>query len=143
MNKLIFQEIPPEKREQHLDANCDEVLDGYEYLRELSEQEKTQEEEALAESSVKLMKLTEKLDKIKEDFKKQMKPLQIEIGQIVTILKDGGIKQSGNCYVIKDFTTNEVGIYNKEGILVSVPRKLKGSEVQSTIFNALREGTND
>lgn len=143
MDKVIFQEIPIDKREQYIKDNCDEILEDFEFKRQFDEEEVEEMKTDLQDVLIELDVLEEKFETLKIDHKAKVKPLKDKLRKTIISLREGAERVRGTCYGIRDLTTNEYGVYSSDGVLVSIPRKLKPTEKQKTIHMALREGTNN
>lgn len=142
MNKVIFQDTTdPVRRLRLIEDNCETVLENYEYQRHFEAEEIEAMEHDLSQALIKIQVLEEKLATIKADFKEQIDPVKEIIKTYTKRLRDGFERVTGTCYAFIDTDSKEFGVYSPEGVLISVPRKLRSDEgVQKTF--SLKEGTN-
>lgn len=143
MDKVIFQEIPEGKREQYVRDNCDEIIEDHEYKRPFSTEEVEEMKSDLADVLIAIDILEEKFGTLKVEHKAQTKPMKDKLRKTAISLREGSERIKGTAYAFRDLTAGEYGIYSPEGVLISVPRKLKPVEKQKTIQMAMREGTNN
>jgi hypothetical protein len=142
MDKVIFQEVPEEKREQYVRDNCDEILEDFEYKRQFTEEEIEEMKTDLQDVLIGIDVLEEKFETLKVDHKSKLKPLKEKLRTTIISLREGAERVRGTAYGFRNFETNEYGVYSPDGVLVSIPRKLKPQEKQKTINMALREASN-
>ena len=142
MEKQIFQDVAdPARRLQLIEDNCDTIIENHEYQRQFEPEEVDILEHELSEALVQIQVMEERLATIKAEYKAEMDPLKEKIKTNVRFVREGVEKVTGTCYAFKDMETREIGLYSREGYLISVPRRLKPDEgVQKTI--KLREGNN-
>lgn len=141
MDKVIFQDVPIEKREQYVRDNCDDILEGHEYKRQFSTEEVDEMKTDLTDVLIGIDILEEKFETLKIEHKAQTKPMKDKLRKLAVGLREGAERVKGTAYAFRDLNSGEYGIYSPEGILISVPRKLKPAEKQKTIQMVMREGT--
>lgn len=141
MQKELGKEYPLKERGRFLESNADGV-EKISYMKSFDPDEIQQQKDILAENSVRLNTLVEELKAIKDSYKEKMKPYAQEIQECLKHIREGAELVDEECYKFIDQQERLVGFYNQFGDLVSV-RQIKPEERQSTIFQVLKDGTNN
>lgn len=109
------------------------------YQKPLEDDELTKLEKEYIQSSIKFAKLKDDLDKIKEEFKSKMKPVEMLQKERIGILKTGTIQKEGTVYLIDDQENRVMNIYDEEGNFIS-SRPLLPAEKQLSITREIVNG---
>lgn len=124
-----------------LQDNCDKVEElGYtkaipsERLEELKNQ--------LVDVSIQTKDVKADAKESARQYKEQIKQLETESGKITDQLKARSEYVMEKCFKFVDSETRQVGYYNSDGILV-YQRPAQPDELQKTIYQSLKTGTND
>lgn len=124
-----------------LKDNCDKVEElGYtkpipsERLEELKNQ--------LVDVSIQTKDVKADAKESARQYKEQIKQLETESGKITDQLKARSEYVTENCYKFVDNEARQVGYYNADGILV-YQRPAQPDELQTTVYQTLRNGTHD
>jgi hypothetical protein len=117
MDSFLFQEMPEEKRAQHLEA-LSEGAEEKEYSVFLTQEELAERKSRFTSLAIQEAKLNDKKKDFLDEIKMEMKPISTEKAVLLDEIKSGTIRQTGVCYKMVDFETKMVGYYNKRGQLV-------------------------
>lgn len=141
IKKEYGKEYPLEEREEYLRNTCDGT-EEISYSRAFTPEELAKQRELLTDASIKLADIAEQKKLVMADFKEQEKPYQEQKETAIKNLRNKAETVFEQCFKYLDEETKMVGFYNKEGNLVN-SRPAFQSELQKTVFMALREGTNN
>lgn len=131
MESKIFQDIPEEKREEFLKANCQrtEEKDIQKYF---SGDELTQMRADLASNLIHIAKEDEKLNKAKDEYKANTKR-QYDDNEVLTKnIRYGFQEVTTQVYVICDYDEAMVGYYDNTGNLLE-SRRMRPEERQMRV----------
>lgn len=117
MDQFLFQEMPEEKRVQHLEA-LSEGVENREYSTFLTHDELTERKSEFTSLAIQEAKLEDKKRNFLDELKVEMKPIQTKKQLLLTEIKTGSVRETGICYKMVDQETRMVGFYNKRGQLV-------------------------
>lgn len=141
MKDVMLAEMPIEDREQVLHDSCDQIEEK-EYTRKFSTNELTKKRAELSEKAIKLNNLADELADIRASYKQKMKPLEEQFAKIRDEIKSGGEYVTTECYKFVDHDEGKTAFYTPEGYKLE-ERDSTPEEKQRTMFQVLREGTND
>jgi len=141
MNKTLFQEYPPEQRQQMLEDNA-EAVETVQYEKTITQEELFELKEKLSELSVKLNRLEEEKRKYNDYYKGEMKPLQKTVSEIIPILEKQSKFVEEECYKFVDEENGQTLYYNSNGELAKF-RSMYPSEKQSNIFRIKNNDNNE
>lgn len=130
-----------DQRKQFLKDNCDKVEQAG-YMKQFSPEDVIELKERLAQVSIEINDIEEEKKSHNEVFKIKLKPIIEEKHELLTNIKHGSEFVNEICYLFIDQQEKMVGFYNSEGHLVS-QRPASQSELQGTIFQISRTGTNE
>lgn len=108
------------------------------YQKPLSEEEVSKLEKDYIQSSVKHAKLVDDFNKIKEEFKNKMKPVEMAQKEQLKVLKTKTVEVEGTLYKIDDQESKMMMFYDEDGNLI-FQRPLMASERQLSINRQLAE----
>ena len=137
MDDILFQEIPEAKREDMLDANCDEKIETS-YLRRFSQEELDQARKDSADRGIHIAQLEDELKETRAAYEEKLKPQRKLQKETLECIKSRGEQVRGFLYKMVDVEKREVGFYDSTGHLVE-RRKALPSEMQRNIFQINRE----
>lgn len=123
MDLQLFQDLAPAEREEMLDAQADDVTEEN-YLQPYTNAEKAQRREEYVALSLEMKQITEEEDEMKQQFKERKAPVKKCMDTVLANLKQGGEYVKGKLYRIIDQEERVVGLYNKNGELVSQRKAL-------------------
>jgi len=142
MEKQLGQEYPEgQHRQAFLKDNCDQV-ERKGYMKPFTPEELAEMKESLAETSIEINDVEIEKKEMLEGFKRRAKPLLEAKQQLLENIKHKAEFVDEQCYKFVDTVTKEVGFYNGEGNLIE-SRPAFGNELQSTIFQISRTGTDE
>lgn len=133
-----MQSLNKQERISFLENNSLKIDSGN-YMKTLSEEEVAARKDGLADTSIRLNDLDEELDKVKDEFKKQMKPLKEQIATLLKDIRHGQTLVSGNLYHLPNHESGYMESYNDEGELINT-RKLFPNERQGSVFQIGKTG---
>lgn len=116
-----------------MESNADEILPGYEYSRELSDDEIENERVEFANVSIKIEQLLEEKERFMAEFNERLKVQKQLAKKSLRLIRIGRMDVVETVYLVKDENEGMVGTYNQNGVLLS-ERKMKGTERQRTIY---------
>jgi hypothetical protein len=135
MAKTILQEETPVRRAEVLRGSCDKIV-PFNYMKKFSTEELSEFKTTLSDVMIKLDQIENSLQKIKDEFKLQTKPLKSEVSELLCWIRDKAKSVNEDCFVI--YTESMAEYYNAEGEQV-FERPLEASERQKTIQMELRK----
>ncbi len=142
LDKELGKDIAIEERENFLRDNCDAV-EEVTYSKMFTSEELAKQRETLTEVSIKIADIEEEKKQVIDNYREQLKPLQVEKAEAISNLKSKSQVVTEDCFKFLDEESRMVGFYNKEGILVN-SRPAFPNELQKTMFSVLRKtGTDD
>lgn len=141
MEKFLGQDIPEDRRWQFLTDNADAV-EKVGYTRRFSPLELSQQRQELADTSIQINDIEEEKKDAMAVFKDRLKPLTEKKSKLLGSIKTGSEFVEEECAKFIDYDEKTVGFYNKLGELVST-RPIMAQEMQKTIFNSIKTGTNN
>ncbi len=109
------------------------------YQKPLSEEELTVLEKEFIQASVKYAKLTDDFNKLKEEFKNKMKPVEQLQKEQLKVLKVKTQEVEGIVYLVDDQDNKTMSYYAETGELIMV-RPLMSTERQLTINRQIANG---
>lgn len=142
MQKSLGKEYADERqRVSFLKDNCDSVEEKG-YMKRYTPEQIQAMKEQLAETSIKINDIeTEKKEVVKE-FKSRVDPLLEGRKELLKGIKEKAVYSKEICYKFIDTDEKMVGFYNADGDLIE-SRSASPDELQGTIFQINRTGTND
>lgn len=136
MQKSIFQDKSPEERIIYLRDTCDK-LEDFTYEKSYTNQDVELFCERLSKIMIDVRQMETELSKIKKEHAEKMKPLKIELSELLNNIKFRSKMVKEKVYIFIDHEKNQVGYYTSEGILVYT-RMLKIDEHQRSIMSSAR-----
>lgn len=137
MKDVMLADTPIEERAQILRDNCDKIVEQC-YTRKFNTEETNEKRAELANVSIQIADLEEKLAEIRADYKGRIKPLIERMGKIRGELKSGGEWVSGECYQFLDADEGKAALYDPKGYKIE-ERDMRPEERSRTIFQGIRE----
>lgn len=137
MKDVMLADTPIEQRAQILRDSCDKIVEKC-YTRKFNTEETNEKRAELANVSIQIADLEEKLAEIRADYKGRIKPLIERMGKIRGELKSGGEWITGECYQFLDAEENKVALYDPNGYKIE-ERDMRPEERSRTIFQGIRE----
>lgn len=142
MDKFLFMEFAEgEERVNALDANSD-AIEEITYTRRFSPDELADMRSRLADNSIEESDIEARKKEEIDRFKDQLKPIQKAKTTLLSKLKTKTEQVTESCYKMINREERLVGYYNSDGELVSA-RPLNAQEMQKTIFEVSKTGTNN
>lgn len=142
MDKFLFMEFAEgEARVNVLDANSD-AIEEITYTRRFSPDELADMRNRLADNSIEESDIEAKKKEEMDRFKDKLKPIQKAKTTLLSKLKTKTEQVTESCYKMINRKERLVGYYNSDGELVSA-RPLNAQEMQKTIFEVTKTGTNN
>lgn len=142
MDKFLFMEFAEgEARVNALDANSD-AIEEITYTRRFSPDELADMRNRLADNSIEESDIEAKKKEEIDRFKDKLKPIQKAKTTLLSKLKTKTEQVTESCYKMINREERLVGYYNSDGELVSA-RPLNAQEMQKTIFEVSKTGTNN
>lgn len=89
------------------------------YMKPLSAEELAAERQRFADLAIQKAEIDDEFDKVKEDFKAKLKPLQLQISEALGNIKARGIWSKGLCYKIADYDNKLIHIVDDDGLLIN------------------------
>jgi hypothetical protein len=130
--QTYLQSLSMQERIAFFQNNALKIDEGN-YVKNLTADEIFTRKDTLAESSIKLSDLNEKLDEIKKEYKVKMKPFKDEIAVLLTEIRHGQTIINGNLYHLANHDEGILESYNSEGEFIG-SRKLRPDERQGGVF---------
>lgn len=112
------------------------------YMKQFTSDQISDMKDRLAEVSIRLNDIAVAKKEAMDDFKEQAKPFKEEKSELLQQIKERVEYVEEECYKIVGTEEGWVTYYNKYGDAIE-SRKAKPDEMQTTIFTAKREGTNN
>lgn len=132
-----------------MQSNADEILPGYEYSRELSDEEIENERIEFAKVSIKIEQILEEKERFMTELNARLKVEKELAKTSLRLIRVGRMDVVETVYLVKDESEGNIGTYTQNGVLLS-ERKMKGAERQRTIYSrenvaykSDKTGTND
>lgn len=141
MEQTIGKEYPLEARIRFLKDNCSKI-ESVTYMKRYTRDEILQKKDELSETSIQINDIEEEKSAAMQGFKKQLEPLVTQKKALLKNIKQKAEEVKEECFKFIDLDERMVGIYNSEGDLIE-QRPAYGDELQKTIFQITRTGTDD
>ena len=142
MDKFLGKEYPEGKeRIKFLKDNCDEVVEKG-YSKRFTPEQLSSMKDLLSEKVIKINDIEEEKKAVTDQFKTLLKPITKEKQEILSKIKNKAEFVNEQCYKFIDQTERIVLFYNQDGDLIDF-RPCNPDELQGTIFQMSRTGTND
>jgi predicted ATP-binding protein involved in virulence len=132
MEKLLFQDVALKEREGYLDDNAYKV-DETEYYKQLTPEQRAEKQEELSKLQQDILKTEAEKKEVVKQYKEKLKTLNTQNAELVNELSHNQIEVFEKVYFLVDEETKEMGMYTKEGVLIST-RPLNEAEYQQSIF---------
>jgi ABC-type phosphate transport system auxiliary subunit len=131
MKKKLFTDLLSDEIKEQLENEC---IDKYEqvYDRELTHEEIEQMENEHLEVSKSIHKVKAELDDVSAPLKAEKKKLEKRESYLIATIEKGTAEDERTVYVIPEYETQKVGIYDEKGILVDT-RLMRENEKQYKI----------
>ncbi|MFS0489935.1 hypothetical protein [Leadbetterella byssophila] len=133
MEKFLGHEYNQEERLAYLQDNCDSTEEKG-YMKPFTQEQISQKKEELANVSIRLEELEQKMKALMDELRAEMKPLKAEKRVILEEIKNKATYVNERVFKFIDFDNRQVGFYNAEGMLID-QRPAFGDELQGNIFN--------
>lgn len=128
-----------------MESNADEIVEGYEYTRQLSDEEIENERVEFANVSIKIEQLAEEKARLLAEINEKIKAETAKAKKSLGLIRRGRMDVIETVYLVKDENEGNIGTYTMNGVLIS-ERKMRGTERQKTLFTrdniGYKDGTN-
>jgi small-conductance mechanosensitive channel len=141
MEKTLGKNYSENERTAFLKDNCDSIVEKG-YMKQFNPQEILGMKESLSETDIQINDLEEEKKAVTKDIKIRLDPLKDERKGLLKNIKQKAEFKKEICYKFVDQIEKMVGFYNSEGDMIEV-RPAQSDELQGTIFQIGRTGTND
>lgn len=141
LDKFILPKATLQERISTLTDSCD-AMERISYDKKLTPAERDELKHILSEDLIALNRLDEENAEFKATMKARMTPHKEAVKETTATLRRGATSVEERCFKLIDPSQKLVGYYNDEGELV-YERAAVGNELNGTIFQMQREGTND
>lgn len=138
MKNLFVQMDSLIEKRQFMESNADEVLKGYEYSRELSEEELTAELESFSDISIRVQQIEEEKSRVMTEINARLKVEKALAEKSLALIRTKRIDVVDTVYLIRDEMEQKIGTYDIDGNLLS-ERTMRPTERQRTIFSKINE----
>ena len=138
MQQEMYADKDREDKIVMLGDTCDKV-ENFNYEKAFTNQDVVLFQERLSVIMIEISKIENELAKVKKVFTEQMKPLKIEVKELLNNINFRSQTVEEEVYIFIDHENNEVGYYNGDGLLVHT-RMLKIDERQRSITPLVAEG---
>lgn len=128
---LFTGDETPMQMKQILMDNSDDV-EMFDYSKPLTEDQLVEAREKFAKANVALIEIEDKLSEAKRVAKEAAKPLKLEAGQTINLIKTKSIPVQEKVFIMKDHINKMAEYVNEEGFIVHT-RRLRPDEVQTSI----------
>ena len=145
MDKYFFPDASDEQRLDLLKTNCSRLLEDYGYEKPLSKEQVKQLKDKIANNVSELRKVKAEKKDVMKDYNAQISKLDKSIDSASEELEKRTTYTSELCFEFIDYDEKKVGIYNKDGLLISErTANLKELREPRNMFaDNLKTGTND
>lgn len=142
MDSKILQDVGKVERRQLLRDSASKS-EEYTYPRGLSDQEVVHLKDEYTKNAITLSKHEERKKEFMTDWKSEVKPLVLEMGEQMTRIRSKVEEITEEVYLMPEHEEGMMGYYNAEGMLV-YQRPLMDNEKQfSIVDNSHKNGTNN
>ena len=132
----MFEGKDPEVKVTMLRDTCDKT-EKFSYEKAFTNKDVTMFQERLSDIMIEVSRIEEELRKVKKEFTDKMKPLKIEIKELIENINFRSRMVEEQVYIFINHDKNQVGYYNEEGNLIH-KRMLKIDEHQRSIMGEVR-----
>ncbi len=132
----IFQDMEMVERIRLLESNATEVVDGFTYQRNLTDDDLSEERELYCDLQLEILRLEEVKKAEVERMNAEIKAKKLSAGRCLGMIRTKREEVRETVYVIPNFDDNTICTYNADGQLVA-ERSMRASERQSTIGSIL------
>ena len=136
MQQEMYTDKDPKDRETFLQDTCDKV-ENFSYEKSFTNSDVLLFQERVSEIMIEINKLELDLAKIKKEYTEKLKPLKLEVKELLNNINFRSQTVTEQVYIFLDHENNKVGYYNAEGLLVHT-RMLKIDERQRSIMSGIR-----
>jgi uncharacterized phage infection (PIP) family protein YhgE len=145
MDKYFFPDVSDEQRLDLLKTNCNRLLEDYGYEKPLSKEQVKQLKDKIANHVSELRKVKAEKKEVVKDYNSQISTLEKSIDSSSDELEKRTTYTSELCFEFIDYDEKKVGIYNRDGLLISErPANLKELREPRNMFtDNLKTGTNN
>ena len=147
MDKQLFTGYSDEQRLQMLKDNSNKLLEDYGYEKPLSKEQVKQLKDKIASQVSELRKVKAEKKEVMKGYTEQISKLDKSIDNASEELEKRTTYTSELCFEFIDYDEKRVGIYNKDGLLISErPANLKELREPRNMFAQdlnKKTGTND
>lgn len=141
MQNSVYQEKSPEERKIFLRDTCDKI-ENFSFEKSYTNQDVEVFCDRLSKIMIDVRQMETELSKIKKEYAEKLKPMKIELTELLNNIKFRSQMVTEQVYIFIDFEKNEVGYYTGEGILVH-KRMLRIDEHQRSIMSSMRSEYNN
>lgn len=124
---------------------ADEVIEGFEYTRTLTEEEIEAERLEFANVSIKIEQIEEEKARVMLEINERLKAEKAKAKKALGLVRRGRMDVVETVYLVKSEAEGMIGTYTMNGTIIS-ERKMRGTEWQKTIYTredvAFKDGTN-
>lgn len=143
MEKELAKNIPAGAgRTAFLSDNCDKVEERG-YMKHFTPDQLLQMKDELSEIAIQINDIEIQKKELLTEIKARLEPLTDEKVRLLSGLKIKAEFVKEKCFKFVDSVTREVGYYNENGDLIEPPRPAYADELQGTIFQISRTGTDN
>lgn len=144
MEQHLFQDYSEEQRLAMLKDNCTKLMEDYGYDKPLSSDQLKNLKDKLSSASISLHDVEEEKKQVDSEYNERIKEHKATVADCVKQLKTRTTFACELCFEFLDREERKVGIYNKDGLLISErPANLKELREPEDMFRGQRTGTND
>ena len=131
----IFQNLSALERVQALEDNALDVVHGFTYQRELTDEELADIRIEFATSHLDLKQLDAQKAELLAEINGKIKNLKLQAASQLQMIETGREPLTGTVYFLQDFDANKIRIYDADGYMVA-ERPMRGNERQGNIFGS-------
>lgn len=128
-----------------MENTADEIVEGYEYTRTLSEEEIQAEKDEFAAVSIKIEQIEEEKARVMLEINERLKAEKAKAKKALGLVRRGRIDVIETVYLVKDEVEGKVGTYTMNGNIIA-ERRMTGTERQKSIYTRdkveYKDGTN-
>ena len=89
------------------------------YNKPLTPEELSKCKDDLSQIAITRAVYTDELERLKEEFKNKLKPLEMQFKETLSAIKTKSVPTEGELYLVADYESKMMGYYNEEGLLIS------------------------
>lgn len=136
----MFQDLSKEERLDHFQANADSVEERT-YFEELTSEELIRKRSEFSGLSIDIARIKDKKKEAMDNFKAELKPLEIDANGLLTEIKTGHRELEGRVFKMVDLENSNVGFYTENGNLIEQRPATLEERTQLNIHSATIKAT--